>query len=552
MQVNLPRLILELRADLCHRFGFNLPERSDDYLSWLLTSGLREYRALQDDPASLQGLVSRCSHTTFYGLTILQTAVYYARPDVQSVFALPRMRQQFLQWFWSHGVGECSLWSALTPAEKRTALRVAQITKSPWLKQLTALAQANRPVSQIQSSALPAALPFGVNVIGYVFGQLGIGEDLRMTARSLQAAKIPFCIVNFSSGHDIALNDLSLARHVLPDGQLGTYAINLFCMTPLETGRYYAMQGGAQWRGRYTIGYWPWELSRWPQQFELVYPLVDEVWVSTTHTQDALMSSAHPPLDKPVKLMPLVVAPESRRQKLRAPEARHAIRRRFRLPIHAKLFCFSFDLNSSIQRKNPQSCIQAFLRAFPKTEWSRLKVGMVIKTHALRTEHREYKKLKMLAAQDNRIHIIEGTLPRPELMAFYAACDVFVSLHRAEGFGRALAEALQLGLHLIATDYSGNTDFCRRPEFKNQVSLIPYRLIKVRKGQYPYAEGQVWANPSIAAAAKAMRDFVGRPNSSYKVPRGGWPVFKASILGQRYRDRLEEIYQMYKHRNKEQ
>ena len=90
-------------------------------------------------------------------------------------------------------------------------------------------------------------------------------------------------------------------------------------------------------------------------------------------------------------------------------------------------------------------------------------------------------------------------------MALYAACDVFVSLHRAEGFGRGLAEALQLGLHLITTDYSGNTDFCHRPEFVGQISRVPHRLVRVRKGQYPYADGQYWASPNLAAAARAMR-----------------------------------------------
>jgi hypothetical protein len=117
-----------------------------------------------------------------------------------------------------------------------------------------------------------------------------------------------------------------------------------------------------------------------------------------------------------------------------------------------------------------------------------------------------------------------------------------MSLHRAEGFGRSLAEALQLGMHLIATDYSGNTDFCCRPEFSKQTSLIPYRLVKVRAEQYPYASAQLWASPNVNAAALAMRICQQAKSLSSKVPRGGWPCFSAKALGKLYAQRLDHIF----------
>jgi glycosyltransferase involved in cell wall biosynthesis len=239
--------------------------------------------------------------------------------------------------------------------------------------------------------------------------------------------------------------------------------------------------------------------------------------------------------------MPLVVAPEPGAQKWREPEQRNATRRKHRLPLRARLFCFAFDLNSSMHRKNPQACVEAFLRAFPRGALTRRQVGLVIKTHAPKGSHPAWDQLKALAAQDDRIHIIEGTLPRLELMALYAACDVFVSLHRAEGFGRGLAEALQLGLHLIATDYSGNTDFCHRPEFAGQISRVPFRLVKVRAGQYPYGNGQHWASPDVAAAAEAMRECLQAPLLAARVPRGGWPCFSAKVLGEVYAKRLRQV-----------
>ena len=140
-----------------------------------------------------------------------------------------------------------------------------------------------------------------------------------------------------------------------------------------------------------------------------------------------------------------------------------------------------------------------------------------------------------MAAKDARIHIVEGTLPRAELLALYQACDCFLSLHRAEGFGRGLAEALQLGLHVIATGYSGNADFCRAPH----ADLVRYRLIKVKKGQYPYGEGQVWAEADVEHAAELMRVFVARKSKTLE--RTDSPAFSAAVVGKRYRRRLQAI-----------
>lgn len=179
--------------------------------------------------------------------------------------------------------------------------------------------------------------------------------------------------------------------------------------------------------------------------------------------------------------------------------------------------------------------MDAFLQAFPKQEFSAEKVGLVIKAFRPAKRHAAWEQLKALAAKDARIHIVEATLPRAELLALYGACDRYLSLHRAEGFGRGLAEALQLGLHVIATGYSGNADFCRPP----CADLVRYRLIKVKQGEYPYGEGQVWADADIDHAAELMRTFALRRVK--KPERAAWPEFSAAAVGRRYRRRLKAI-----------
>jgi glycosyltransferase involved in cell wall biosynthesis len=511
-------LILDLRPDLREKLGFGRGENADAYLAWLVTNGVNEYKSLYDDAGFLSSLHASMNRRDLL-LTQLQYLIWTARPDVQSAFSLPGQQIEFLQWFYTHGLEEHGYWPLLSEQEKQLLLELPE----PWRSRIqTAILQKPEPTEP----RIPfTQRPFGVNLIGYAFGQLGIGEDARMAARSLLAAKVPMTMVNFPPGSDVLQSDHSMEQHV---SEKGPFAFNLFCMTAEETGRYYAEHGRTQFLDRYNIGYWPWELSQWPAEWKMLLELIDEVWVSTQHTYNALM----PVCSKPLYLMPIAAELGS----VRRFSSRKQARKHFCLPERAKLFCFSFDLKSSIDRKNPQACVDAFISAFPKENFSSETVGLVIKIHKPTKPNRIWSRLKQLAAVDNRIHIIENTLPRPDLLALYKACDCFVSLHRAEGFGRGLAEALQLGLHVITTSYSGNMDFCQPPH----ANLVRYRLIKLKKGQYPHGEGQVWADPDVSHAAELMRCFALKKRP--KRNELAWPEFSTSIVGQRYKARLEAIY----------
>lgn len=494
------QIILLLRPDLRDHFSLADSSRRSwiRFLEWLVSAGPEEYAALKED-AAFRSFLGELHPAT--GLSMLQVLVYSLREDVRRAHSFDNGTSSFVAWFERHGIQEHGL--------------------STWFIPRPASARVNRP--------------FGVNLIGYAVAQLGIGEDLRMAARALRSAGVPFSVVNFAPGPDVPQEDRSIEEYIREDAP---YAVNLFCMTAIEHGRFYAERGRSLIEGRYNIGYWPWELSRWPDEWKGLTRLVDEVWVSSTHTFDALASE----LSVPVLLMPMAVDLGRVARRSRAD---------FGLPQGARLFCFSFDLKSSIHRKNPRACVEAFLRAFPKGNGRKAptlpsprgggkeapEVGLVIKVHPPRGRDAAWAELKALAARDKRIHIVEETLSRPELLALYKACDCFVSLHRAEGFGRNIAEALALGLHVIATGYSGNMDFCQPPH----CDLVRYRLVKVRKGQYPYGEGQVWAEPDVDHAAGLMRQFAARP-----APRKRPALDKAysvESVGQNYRLRLAQVTQ---------
>jgi glycosyltransferase involved in cell wall biosynthesis len=526
MNFELSRFILTLRPDLQKLFALSGKQAQDVYCAWLITSGKKEYQAVNEDPQFLQSFITP-KNRSVTKLTRLQELILIARPDVREAFPMPEGAQAFKDWFYTRGLEEHDYWDFLSLKEKAHVLGLPE----PCVTRLEAVTQRSLP------SAL-SAIPFkkresGVNLIGYAFGRLGIGEDLRMAGKALLHAQVPMTMLDFPPGDNVDKNERSMARYVSDTGEL---AFNIFCLTAEETGRFYAERGRSQFMDRYNIGYWPWELGAWPKEWEMMLELVDEVWVSTQHTYDALK----PICKKPLQLMPMAVELGP----IKKYRTRNKARESFKLNTSATLFCFAFDLNSHIERKNPMACVQAFLKAFPKADYKASEVGLVVKVQKPRSYNEAWFELKKIARSDRRIRIIEQTLDRPTLLALYGACDCYVSLHRAEGFGRGMAEALQLGLHVICTGYSGNVDFCQPP----YADLVKYRLVRVKKGQYPRSSGQVWAEPSVRHAVQLMRQFyentklVPEHGTESMMPPIDCSIFSPELVGERYKKRLNEIW----------
>lgn len=496
--VEVRALILLLRDDLRERLQFWRPDRADEFRAWLLTNGVKEYPGLLTDPGFVNDILA--PSTEFAGLSQLLVALWHARPDLRKAFPLPAQAPGLTAWLQAHGLAELGLQQVSGDALQRPA------SPRAWRER-----------------------PFGVNLFGHVFSQFGVGEDVRMAAQALEAAGVPFALIDVPPGPGIAQGDRSLEHRV---GTQAPYAFNLFCMAAPEHARYRAMQGTTLTEGRYNIGYWPWELALWPAPWQPLFGLVDEVWASSRHTLAAVQAAA--PSHLPCRLMPMAVAVGDVADH---GAGRAGARRHFGLPPSAYLFCFAFDLNSSIHRKNPQACVDAFLAAFPAASCGQAQVGLVIKVQPPSRPHAAWQGLKALAEKDDRLHIIEATLPRPELMALYACCDCFVSLHRAEGFGRGMAEALLLGLQVVATGYSGNIDFCHGP----QASLVPFDLHEIANGQYPFGDGQVWADVSPQGAAESLvRAVAFRNPVKLKAADFGFPPIR---VGQKYLNILIAIYE---------
>ena len=260
-----------------------------------------------------------------------------------------------------------------------------------------------------------------------------------------------------------------------PNG--GPYAFNLVCMTAPIQARF-ASIGFDPLREKYTIAAWPWETRQWPDVWEP--PLEVDDLPSSTFTAHALQAPAAQ-ANVPLHVMPMAVQVSNPEQYC-SPPTRQATRVSLGLPSDAVVFVYSFDLNSTAIRKNPMGALEAFQQAFPlpqllssqgrspNTHPLSKRVALLIKTFPPRNFNPEWNWLQLRAQEDPRIHVIKEHLERDALLAMFGCCDAFLSLHRSEGFGRGMAEALQLGLDVIATDYGGNTDFCIGPPLTRSLS----------------------------------------------------------------------------------
>jgi len=324
----------------------------------------------------------------------------------------------------------------------------------------------------------------GVNLFGHALGRLGLGEDVRMAAKSLEKAGIPYVIRNIeavAAGQDEGSRSLSLSDE-LP------YDVNLFCMTAESTLAAIIAQGLALSEERYNIGVWPWELPDWPQALDHAWDFVDEVWATSRFTYEAYARAA----PCPVMHMPMAVNADATEGTTRAD---------FGLPENRFLFGFSFDGLSSFARKNPQAVIIAFRKAFPPSERN---VGLVLKSIRGMAHQSAWQALADLMQGDERIHVIDESLSRGRLLDLYRSFDAFVSLHRSEGFGRNIAEAMLLGKPVIVSAYSGNMDFTD----EDTAALVPTGLREVCQGEYPFGAGHTWGEPDVDAAAGLMQRMV--------------------------------------------
>ncbi len=357
-------------------------------------------------------------------------------------------------------------------------------------------------------------------LVGYAGLISGRAEDLRMSALALSRHCRQWAVLDRLSGAITTEDSRPAAAFAEPPG------INLLHLNA-DTAFFdylFLRERGIE-RG-YTIGYWAWELAKFPEEWRSSFAFVQEVWVASRFAYEAIA----PATTKPVFLMPPAVA-------LPAPEP-GLKRADFGLPDDKFIFYFSFDFRSYASRKNPLATIAAFRHAFPQSDTP---VCLVLKTIGASWKPEERDGLNETVRGDPRILVIDQELARPRAIALVALADCFVSLHRSEGFGRGPAEAMLLGKPVITTDYSGTRDFATA----ETALLVGGELVPVGRDEYPGADGQVWAEPDIGEAAAAMRRIAGDRPLAERLGRAGRArireLYDPHVVGARYLDRFAAI-----------
>lgn len=358
------------------------------------------------------------------------------------------------------------------------------------------------------------------NVVGFLTAELGVGESARCMVRAADAAGMGTALVPLKLNCRNRQQDLTYAARLQ---ETNPYRVNVIHIDAPAARDIDHHHGRAFRAGKYNIGYLAWELTEFPDPWVPSLAYFDEIWTPSDFTRAAIAMKS--PL--PVLAMPHAIAFD---------RPVNVDRRRLGLPADRFLFLFLYDLNSYSARKNPQAVLAAFRQSGLAGH-----AALVIKVQNAAENPVDFAALQEAVRDLPDTVLIAGTRTRAEIYELEAACDCFVSLHRSEGFGLAVAEAMYLGKPVISTDWSATA------EYVTPGNGCPVRctLAPIAQNHGPYTKGQPWAEPDIAHAAEWMQRLFADRSLGRQLGAAAQRTieerFAPAVIGARYCRRLESI-----------
>lgn len=372
-----------------------------------------------------------------------------------------------------------------------------------------------------------------VQLIGPFEKASGLGQATRLSAGILAKTGLKVNCVNFGLDNPApegfskvgAVSDYKRAK------------INLIHLNAESIPLVYAYAPDVFSRA-YNIGYFYWELDSPALCHYLGMELLDEIWVSTEYG----VSIYQPEIDKPVTNVGMCY---EALDAIDHDSSRALINQRFRLSGDEFLFLVAFDSYSFIQRKNPVGVLQAFQQAFEGIEDVRLIIKTQNRDNVSDTvQERMWNRIDAILARDPRIMVMNETLSYEALLQLKAASDCYISLHKSEGWGFGMIEAMNLHVPVVCTAYSGNMDFCS----DETAWLVDYEEVALGPDDYIFVrKGQKWAEPDVEDAAAKLRAVYSDPIARKARADAAFETvhrdFSEKAIAERYGDRLREILQ---------
>lgn len=387
-----------------------------------------------------------------------------------------------------------ALWRGLPTPVRHGSHRLLSILRKPGDLATQAAADANAALSQRAASlrtawrarrgrAAPATSP--VTLVGFLGAVHGLGEGARMLERGFREQGLPVRAIDLSSQVGFPI-DIPPASPPPSDTDRGVVISHI---NPPELLRWIKATEGRPIHRRRHIGYWAWELEQIPDAWLPAFDYVDEVWAPSEFAARAIRAAAPPRVKVTAAPYPVYLNPRAA-----------ADRARFNLPADAIVVLMAFDLRSTAARKNPYASLRAFRQA---ASMAKRDAVLVCKVVGGDIYPQTLAELKALTADMPGVRLMTESLSAEDMAVLTASIDIVLSLHRSEGYGLLMAEAIWNGKAVIATGWSANA------EFMDPASsvLADYRLEPVEAGGSIYRLGQ-WASADEADTAVKLARLI--------------------------------------------
>ncbi len=359
-----------------------------------------------------------------------------------------------------------------------------------------------------------------IRVIGPAHLNTGLGVHTRLVADALRTQRyhditvMPFHETRYRTQY-------SAGNSAYDDGK---YDVNIFCVNYPSIARIadtmpYILRGA-----RKNVCFGAWELEKAPESFAKLPKYVDAYFAQSRFVESAFRGN----VDVPIYYTPLPLSKA-------VIQARH-MRSHYRKMTNDFRCGFVFSVDSTMTRKNPQAIINAFSRAFADVDSARLILKISVSREGDKN-HQSFLRFYDEIRKNPKIDIVQNNMSEIEYIQFLKTFSVYTSLHRSEGFGLTLLEAIGADVPCVTTAYSGNVDFC----VPGNSVLVPYELIDLSPEDY-HGQTQRWADASVEAAAKGLKAMqqgeLIYPNHLLETVEDFFP----QRVGRLYSECLEQVY----------